>query len=347
MKPLNDERGRALLLKAVDHLRELTVDVRVREHGPSMTTSSDAVVVLTTDAGAIPLSVHVVWSLSPDVYTWPEAHEVSPGGRVLLVAPHVTPGAARKLRSAGLNYVDSGGNAFIVVPGLRVDVRGRKPSVTTGKAGVGRPSRAFNRSGLKVVFTLLCRPDLAQVPLRTLAESSGVSLGTAQGAVADLREQRYLGGRSSLKLQQVGDLFERWTHAFLAETWPKLGIQTFDVDNPDWWRGLDDVFAGSHALLGGESAAEILGAPLRPVTAVVYGSEKPTKLVQAGRLRASESGSVMLRKRFWRFEHSGNPRLAPSLLVYADLRASGDPRQLKAAHYLRQNDENLRRLDRP
>ena len=51
-------------------------------------------------------------------------------------------------------------------------------------------------------------------------------------------------------------------------------------------------------------------------------------------LRADAEGNIEFRRRFWTFP-AEEPRLTPTLLVYADLLATGDARCLETAQLLR------------
>ncbi len=55
-----------------------------------------------------------------------------------------------------------------------------------------RRTRAFNASGLKVIFTFLLVPQLVSETYRTIAETSGVLLGTIGWVLNDLKELGYV-----------------------------------------------------------------------------------------------------------------------------------------------------------
>jgi hypothetical protein len=59
---------------------------------------------------------------------------------------------------------------------------------------------------------------------------------------------------------------------------------------------------------------------------------------------ANGSGNVHLRQRFWRASDEAS-WVVPSTLIYADLLASGDPRQREHADRIRATDDRLTRLD--
>jgi hypothetical protein len=80
----------------------------------------------------------------------------------LLVARYVTPQMAEQLKAMDVAFLDTAGNAYVRTPKMFIYITGRKP---VGPAPADRPMRAFRATGLKVVFALLCRPELVAAVL--------------------------------------------------------------------------------------------------------------------------------------------------------------------------------------
>ena len=76
-------------------------------------------------------------------------------------------------------------------------------------------------------------------------------------------------------------------------------------------------------------------------TVTVYATEPPEKLAAKFRLRPDPQGDIEILQRFWNFPNpEGYPaNLVPAMLIYADLIASGDPRNLDIARKI--HDTNL------
>jgi hypothetical protein len=87
-------------------------------------------------------------------------------------------------------------------------------------------------------------------------------------------------------------------------------------------------------LVGAELAAARWTRHLRPGTATFYTQAIDPTLIVKLVLRADAEGNVDFRRRFWTFPDQ-EPRLTPTLLVYADLLATGDARCLETAKLLR------------
>jgi hypothetical protein len=252
------------------------------------------------------------------------------GGTPLLVTDHVTPPLADALRARGVEFVDTAGNVFLNRPPLLVFVKGQRP-VDVGPA-VER-SRAFQTTGLQVLFTLLARPQIVDRPYREIAQAAGVAHGTVGWVMAELPGLGHIakvGGRR--RLINGERLMDRWTEAFARTLRPKLLLGRF--------RGDIGALHGRTApwpedvLVGGELAAALLTRHLRPGAATFYARAIDPKVIVGLGLKADANGNVEIRRRFWTFPREG-AQLAPTLLVYADLIATGDARCLETAQLLR------------
>ena len=113
-----------------------------------------------------------------------EAHGL-PG---LLVADYITPDMADTLREQGRAFVDAAGNAYIRQPGTLVWVSGRKRAI---KAEAPQVGRAFQPTGLQVLFALLCHREWVNLPYRELATRAGVAHGTVGWVMPDLQQQGF------------------------------------------------------------------------------------------------------------------------------------------------------------
>lgn len=259
------------------------------------------------------------------------AHQIRcRGPDTLLVADHVSPPLAERLRALGLQFVDAAGNAFLNHPPLLVWVKGERPlePLTAPAAG-----RAFQASGLRVLFALLAVSGLAREPYRVIAQRAGVAHGTVGCVMAELPQLGFLaeiGGQR--RLLQPERLLRQWVEAFARTLRPKLVLQTLRSPMIDWWRELDPREFG--LVLGGEAAAARLTGMIEPEMLTLYGAKADMKRFILRRpLRTDPRGNVEILQQFWHFDPDP-PELAPTLLIYADLLATGDARCLEAARAL-------------
>lgn len=258
---------------------------------------------------------------------------------------HIPPGRGQAYRSAGVPYIDSGGNAWMSFPGYTVQVQGHPPAYHHAP-GRDRPSRAFRPAGLKVVFALLTRPVLLSGTVREIAAGSTVSVGAAQAALRDLASEGFLreaqgGGRL---LDKRRSLTRRWVSAYVGDLRPRLSAVELVGPSPAWWvgeRGDDGELEGQ---VGGEAALQALGYLARALTTTVYGEEPWHGPRRSARLSRGGTSNVTLRQRFWAAEGAAGGLLVPRLLIYADAIATDEPRQVEMALQMRSDDEELRRL---
>lgn len=259
----------------------------------------------------------------------------------LVIAERITASAASVLRERGVGYLDAAGNAHIERAPLLVHVEGRKPVATL------RPVRAFAGEGLKVVFILLLDPTLASASYRTLAELSGVSHGVAQYTIKGLEQAGFVArlGRTQRRLTNRGGLLDRWAAAYAEALRPKITEGQFaftgeraDTSVQDW----QSILISEMDRWSGEPAADLATGYLRPEHLTLYTRQSRASLMKALRAVPSPDGSLTVLNMFWpeeaeaRIPEAFNRASVPDVVIYADLLATGDPRNAEVASMLRE-----------
>lgn len=276
-------------------------------------------------------------------------------GRPLLIADYVNRKLAQRLKDAGIQFVDTAGNAYIKQEGLFINIRGndpltiltvkqrRNPPITmplgvdeairpTQQKGTGR---AFTPTGLKVVYELILQPNLISRPYREIAEKAGVALGTIGWVLNDLKAQGIVVDRGKDKhLRTLGTLIDAWAEAYPLRLRTKQMVGRFEVEDLLWFKTLDLTDLG--AQWGGEIAGAQMTDYLKPAYATIYIRGDVAKFVQATRLtrraRTDQGANVELLRPFWLQDGPGD--MVHPLVVYADLIATGDPRNLETARMI-------------
>lgn len=257
------------------------------------------------------------------------------GEQGLLVADHVTPPMAEELRARKIPFVDAAGNAFLDQPPLFVWVKGEKPRATAG--GAQPMGRAFQASGLQVLFALICHPEWAELPYREIAQHAKVAHGTVGWVMAELPKLGFMTElRGKRRLMQRERLLQQWAEFYLRALRPRLLLGRYRAENLAWWDTIDPVKYG--AVLGGEPAGGRITHFLRPGAATFYTEKIDPRLLVDLRLRTDDNGNVEIYRRFWTFD-GDKVGLAPTPLVYADLMATGDGRCIETAKMI--YDEHL------
>jgi len=259
----------------------------------------------------------------------------------LLFTPYITHTIAQKCRELDVPFMDAAGNAYIRMPGFFVFITGQKPHA---QARAALEARGLNtETALRMVFGLLCRPELLNAPYREIRDATGVALGAIGGVFRDLQKRGYLAGgfrKRNRRLLETDRLFEEWVTNYPIKLRPKLNPRRFRAKEPGWWRTTDVVELD--AQWGGEVAARRLTQHLKPATVTLYipPGRKPDpvpRLVRQHRLRADPAGDIDVFEKFWTFPADpAMPDIVPPILVYADLCATLDPRNLEVAGMIRQ-----------
>ena len=258
---------------------------------------------------------------------------------LLLVAPRITTDTAEKCRELAVQFIDAAGNAYLSGPGLYVFVKGQRPIEAEGFLLIGQEGkRAGTAAHLRVVFALLCMPQLLNAPYREIARVAGVALGTIGQVFDDLADRGFLAGgkrKGNRVMLKRTKLIGEWTTNYPIKLRPKLNPRRFKAPKPDWWKDLDINQYG--AQWGAEVAAAKLTGYLRPNTVTIYlnkeqGQLNLTRIVAANRLRPDAAGDIEILDAFWTFEDDQpTDQTVPPLLACADLTATLDPRNLEAA----------------
>jgi len=299
----------------------------------------DATIDLVTDEGATKFFVETKQNIA-EATIGRLSHDLrNQRDKWLLVTTYVPTHLANKMKDLQIQFIDTVGNAFINRYPLFIMIYGNRRSQTLERAG---EREAFGRAGLHVIFALLCEDELVNATYREIGEAANVALGTVAMVVKDLMMRGFIlelraGGRRLLRKK---DLLDKWTVLYAERLRQKTLIGRYTADHLTFWRTVN--LRRFDAVWGAEVAASKLTQQLRPEIITIYTRKPVNDLVVGLRLRRDDHGTIELRDRFWRFEMGGFDRtVAPALLVYADLLATGDKRNIDAAKLI--YDEHLER----
>ncbi|WP_336921527.1 type IV toxin-antitoxin system AbiEi family antitoxin [Aquipuribacter sp. SD81] len=254
-------------------------------------------------------------------------------GPLVLGVHHVSRATGERYRAAGIQYLDSGGNAHLRLPGLLVQVEGRKPP---GGATAGNDLPMATKSGLRVAFTLLVDPDALHVPYEQLSQRAGVSKGSVVNAMAGLTRAGFVTASPTRALVDVPRMVEDWIDGYRLVLQPRLQRSVFSGPPPEWWWKEDAPLDGG--LLSGGAALRHYGADLLPARTVVFGHppwhelRRHAQLVPRRDQGTAHVFEVELREQFWKPTEVS--RYVPELLAVADGLGSLEPREVDAARAL-------------
>ena len=270
-------------------------------------------------------------------------------GPPIIVTDYINPNLAERLREQGVQFLDGVGNAYINQPQRYIFIKGcRKPALELYEKKE-RTGRAFQATGLKMIFAILCQPDLLKAPYRTIAKVAGIANGTVGWVINDLKAEGLLieTKKTGRTINNHKKLFDLWVDAYPVALRPKLKRGQYIVEDPHWWKYF--AIEQHEAYWGGETAAAILTDYLKPQEATVYvGRENFRELMATARLRKPRNEQENLTHKvhvydaFWQHVDGWDnnapilyqPKTVNPILIYADLIATGDVRNAEAARII-------------
>ena len=248
---------------------------------------------------------------------------------LLFITRYVNPQMAEQLHEDGIEFIDTAGNAFINQPPVYIFVKGNRLTEAAGQVPV---KRAFKAAGLRMIYYFLCNPGFENKTYREIAAATDVALGTVDWTMKELKELGFLieMGKKGLKLAQKETLLQRWVTAYPEQLRPKQFLGRYRGQH-DWW--LQKRLDPQKAQWGGEIAAARLTQYLKPELITIYATTQHlNQLLLDNRLKKDNTGDVEILERFWKpAEDQQHDDLVHPVLVYADLLATGNQRNLETA----------------
>ncbi|MGC9367895.1 MAG: type IV toxin-antitoxin system AbiEi family antitoxin [bacterium] len=263
--------------------------------------------------------------------------------KFLLVTRYVSKYNAEKLKEKNIQFIDNVGNVFINRFPLYIYISGNKPPEDFQET---RSNRLFQPSGLKLLFTLLSRPELIDKPYREIAHKAKIALGSVGWIMTDLKQLGFIiDVKKRRKLISKEKLLERWCIEYPVNLKPKLFIGRFNGPE-NWWKNYN--LKSKYGLWGGELAADKLTKNLKPHDIAIYVCNYEfDKIIIDNKLYRDVNGNVEFLKCFWEAESTDKVNLTVHpILIYADLLAAGSQRNTETANliydqyinkYLREN----------
>lgn len=264
--------------------------------------------------------------------------EIAILGDGVLIADYINPKMAEKLKAADIQFLDTAGNAYLNKYPIYICVTGKK---LKEKHALDKPKgRAFQPTGLRVLYEFLVDKNLINAPYREIADRANVALGAVGWVIRDLNEQGFLiETKKERRLTNYNELLDKWAENYPQKLRKKLLLGNFTTDEADWWKKIDPC--DYNAVWGGEIAAAKYTNYLTPKDATIYiPKEKRNLFLKDARLRRAQELEKphftieLLEPLGEHFENQAG--LAHPILVYADLLATANTRNIETAQRLRE-----------
>ena len=248
---------------------------------------------------------------------------------IMVVAVHLFPTIKKELRDNNIAYLEANGNIYLNTGETMLWIDANKPVILEKKTG----SRAFTKTGLKVLFHFLIDEIWVNKTYRQIAEHTGTAIGNINNIITGLKQDGFLlpVAKNEYKLNNKQVLLNKWIAAYDLRLKPAIKIGTFrflkeeDFNN---WKSLP--LRNGKTWWGGEPAGDLFTSFLRPAELTLYTTETRSDLIKNYRLIPDDKGNVQAYQKFWQYDEM-NDNVVPSLLVYTDLINKGDRRCTETA----------------
>lgn len=246
----------------------------------------------------------------------------------MVISGRIFPNLKEKLRENQIGYLDGAGNIFVQYKDKFIWLDGKKMPEKVRPTG----NRAFTKTGLRTVFYLLWKKGAINLPHRILAKKTGVALGNIKNVILGLQQAGFVLQLTNkeMALQNKRVLLDRWMAGYKEILKPALFIGRYKLNRMGDFIDLKSFpIQDGETVWGGEPAAELISNYLNPKVFTVYSTELRGMLMQKWKLIPDKNGRLEFYEKFWQDEE--HTALAPTLLVYADLMITDEPRNKETA----------------
>lgn len=251
----------------------------------------------------------------------------------MIIAGRIFPAIKEQLRQLKIAYLEANGNIFFHENRFRYFIEANKPLQTPKE----KQNRAFTKTGVKVLFHFLLKPELINLPHREIAEIAEVAHGNIAYIFNGLKGNGFLArlNKNNYQLMNKKELLVKWMVAYKETLQPTLEIGRFRFANEEnftHWRNVQ--LREGETLWGGEPAGDILTNYLRPGELMMYTTETRNELMRNYRLIPDLKGDVRVYEKFWNNKTNDNKKAVPPLLTYVDLINTGNKRCIETAEMI-------------
>jgi hypothetical protein len=254
----------------------------------------------------------------------------------IFIAKYISADTAQTLKSLRINYLDTSGNCYMQTKDFLIYVSGQKVQ----RKQKTNQAKAFQESGIKLLFQLLSNLDNIQLSYRELAELAGISIGSVSNIMTELEGGHFiLRTKTKRVLKNKPDLLEHWVIAYHDVLRPRLLEKRMRFSKKETLANWKSLSLKGKGLWGEEPGASLLTGYINPETFTIYTSESWQNISTALGLIPDKAGNVEILRQFWADESGDNAKqTVPPLLIYADLMQSGFGRNMETAKLILENE---------
>ncbi|RYZ18390.1 MAG: hypothetical protein EOO10_25805 [Chitinophagaceae bacterium] len=257
---------------------------------------------------------------------WAMADKYQP---LMVAATRLNPKIKEELRQKNIAYIEANGNFYLKNGRTFWWIDANKP-INIDKETV---SRAFTKTGPKVVFHFLLNETLINKPYRHIAELTDTGIGNVTNIIKGLKQDGYLLtiAKNNYQFQNKQALLNKWMAAYDVRLKPTLKLGTFRFLKTEDFNNWKTLPLDDNTWWGGEPAGDLLTHYLKPAILTLYTNETRNDLIKKYRMVPDEKGTIQVYKKFWQMEDKENNKVVPPLLAYTDLMNTADRRCIETA----------------
>ena len=251
---------------------------------------------------------------------------------MILITNKLYPKLANALADNHINWIDKAGNCDIRHENLTIKISGQKNITSGNTSSVSKTSE----TNIKLILFFLQNSESINWSYREIQEKVGLSLGTITKAFDLLKTKRYLvqtdkGRRIAMRKE----LIEWWQQQYNEFLKPKLLINRMSFRTPDARKKWKEMPLPEGMYWGGDCGANLVDGYLIPGEFEIYSEVVSSLLLRTGAVVPDPNGEIRIYKKFWIGDDK--EKLAPTLVIYADLMGTGDSRCHEAALRIKEN----------
>ena len=258
---------------------------------------------------------------------------------IIIIAKFIASDIAQELKEKAINYLDVAGNAFIKKDDFFIYVAGQKPQ----KNKKTNQTRAFQETGIKLIFSLLTNPYNLQLSYRVLAERTDIAIGSVSNVMKELEDLNFILKTDTKRiLKNKPELLNRWIVAYQDVLRPRLlkrKMRFIDKSKYNNWKAMLESPTDGAILWSGEPAAAFLTNYLKPALFTIYTTKSWQECSKLFEMIPDENGDIEILTIFWNLEPDRTDKpIVPPVLIYTDLINSGSDRNLETAKIILDNE---------
>lgn len=250
---------------------------------------------------------------------------LSPIDPSIIIADYITPRAKNLLKEKNIAYADTAGNIFLADSQLYIYIENNKAERKEAVTG----SRAFTKTGLKVLFLLLQYPEYINETYRFIAEKAGVGLDTINKVFKALQKDKYIIPVTDreFKWNKRKELLVSWVEGYQRTLKPKLRQKTFRaLEKNQQWK---ELLLPEATCWGGANAGDLLTDYLIADHWTLYTAQDFMTIMKAFKWVPDPNGHITVIEKFW--HEKGQDKHVPPMIAYADLTEHENPRYMETA----------------